>query len=158
MTKEITKAIILQELQDKFQLRDFDPAKFLFDETVVPVYEVGDHLKTWEVLHATLPMTSATSFQFFTVPATERWVLRAYQVIYGAPGAIKGTGLYISMRPNGSDIMYLDMTKNQEISYLTNLPHPVTLEPGNQLRYLIDTYVSDQDLTVYIDVQKEEIR
>ena len=158
MTKEITKAYILQQLQDRFKLREFEAAAFLFDETVVPTYNIGPHLGRFEVKHATVSITSATGFAFFTVPQTERWTLRAYQVIYGMTGAIKGTGLYAIWRPGAVDYIYFDMTKGQEVSYLINLPVPVVLESSTRLFYNIDTYVSTQDLTIDIDVMVEEIR
>ena len=158
MTKEITKAIILQQIQDKFQLRELEPEIFRFSEMVVPTYNIEQHLKHWEILSETVSITSATAFGFFTVPATERWVLRAYQVTFGATGPHKGSGLFMKYRPNATDYIYLDLKKNQEISYLINLSPPVVLEPKNMLAYMIDTYVSVQDLTISIDVQKEEIR
>ena len=158
MTKEITKAIILQELENKFQLREFLPAKFLFDETVVPTYSIEPHLTRFEIMHNTVSITSATGFAFFTVPQDEQWTLRAYQVIFGATGAHKGTGLYAIWRPGEVDYIYFDMTKGQEISYLATLPQAVVLAPKTRLFYNIDTYVSTQDLTIDIDVSVEELR
>ena len=159
MTKEITKAKILQEIQDKFGLREFEAAKFLFDETVVPVYNIEGHLGVWSVDSATKSITSATDFIFFAVPEGERWLLRAYMIIFGATGAHKGSGLYMGYRPYpGINIMYLDLKKGQDVSYLVNLPAAVELAPKTQLKYLIDDYTSTQTLTIYIDVLKEKIR
>jgi len=156
MTKEITKAIILQEIQDKLKLREFTPAQFLFEESVVPTYDINQHLGHWEVLAKTVSITSTTNFTFFAVPSTERWTLRAYQVLYGMTGAIKGSGLYVAARPSSS--LYLDLKKGQEVSYLVNLPQHVVLEPGNVLEYYIDTYVSTQNLEIRVDVWKEQLR
>ena len=158
MTKEITKANILQEMQDKFKLREFESVKFLFEETVVPVYNIEQHLEKWEVDVKTVSITSASSFEFFEVPANERWKLRSYFVVYLATGAIKGSGLFIDKRPCPGCFIYLDLVKGQEVSYIVNLPQLVTLNPGNKLEYLIDTYVSTQNLQIFIDVMKEEIR
>ncbi|MCK4529248.1 hypothetical protein KAW18_17935 [candidate division WOR-3 bacterium] len=159
MTKEITKARILQEIEDKFKLREWIPDKFTFSEEVIPVYNIEPHLQKWEVEDTTVSITSASGFTFFTVPQTERWLLRGYNVIYGMTGAIKGSGLFIDHRPtDNTHYIYLDLVKGQEVSYILNLPVPVVLEPGNRVRYLIDTYVSTQDLSIFIDVQKEELR
>ena len=159
MTKEITKSIILQQIQDKLGLREFDAAKFLFDETVVPVYNIEAHLGDWDVLEEVKTISSATAFTFFSVPMDERWLLRAYTVIFGATGAHKGTGLFMTYRPYPNiESMYLDMTKGQEVSYLVTLPAIVVLNPKTQLKYLIDTYVCNQALTINIDVLKEKIR
>ena len=159
MTKEITKSIILQEIQDKLKLREFEPDNFLFSETVIPTYNIEQHLLHWEVLVETVSITSATNFLFFTVPDNERWTLRAYSLYYGMTGAIKGTGLYMINRPGGNTTsFFLDLKKNQEVSYLVNLPFPVVIDAGTELRYLIDTYVTTQDLTVRCDVMREEIR
>ena len=158
MTKEITKANILQELGDKFQLREFEPEKFLFSELVVPVYDIASHLTRHEVKHNTMSVTSVTGFLFFTVPENERWILRAYQVIFGMTGAHQGSGLYISCRPGVSDNIYLDLKKGQDVSYLITLVSPVVLQPKSRLAYLIDSYTSTQDLTIDIDVTIEGIR
>ena len=158
MTKEITKAEILQQIQDKFKLREFEVAPFLFDETVIPVYNIEQHLTRFEVRHTTVSITSADAFLFFVVPLDEQWTLRAYQVIYGMTGAIKGTGVYATWRPGLYDYIYFDMTKGQEISYLVTLPAPVILAPQTRLFYLIDTYVSTQDLTIDVDISVETIR
>ena len=158
MTKEITKAHIIQEIQDKLGLRELTPEKFAFSEQVIPVYNIEQHLVKYAVRHATMSITSAASFQFFVIPATERWTLRAYQIIYGMTGAHKGTGLFLKFRPGINDYIYLDMTKGQEISYLVNLPAPVVLEPSTVIYYNIDTYVSTQDLTIDIDVLTEDLR
>ena len=159
MTKEITKAFILQQIEDKFKLRDLVPEKFTFSETVLPVYNIEQHLKKWEVLEKTVSITSATGFLFFFVPPTERWCLRAYQIIFGGTGAHKGTGLYVTHRPSEiTEYIYLDMKKDQDVSYVVNLPVPVVLDPGCVLRYFINSYTSTQDLTIDVDVQKEIVR
>ena len=158
MTKEITKAIILQEIQDKLKLREFEPANFLFDETVVPVYNIESHLAAWVVETQTVSITSADAFLFFTVPQTERWTLRAYMLIFGMTGAHKASGVYIAHRPAPSGYIYLDLKKGQDVSYLVNLPVPVLLGPNTRLYVLIDDYTSTQSLDIKIDVLKEEIR
>ena len=158
MTKEITKSIILQEIQDKFKLREFDPAAFLFDETVVPVYEIGEHLKTWRVYNHSESITSTGDKLFFTVPPNERWTLRSYMVLFYSEGAYQVSGVYLAYRDALSDYIYLDLKKNQASSYLVNLPVPVVLEPNNRIYAYIDTYVSTANLRLYVDVQKEEIR
>ena len=159
MTKEITKAFILQQIQDKFKLRELAPETFRFSEEVLPVYNIEQHLLTWEVLEKTMSITGTGSFVFFAVPDNERWTLRSYYVTFLMTGAIKGTGLFIYNRPPGTTVsIFLDMIKGQEVSYLVVLPCPVVLDPGNQLLYSIDTYVSTQELTIRIDVQREEIR
>ena len=158
MTKEITKANILQEMQDKFRLREFAPSKFLFDETVVPVYEIEQHSQDWIAKEATVSITSAAAFTFFSVPINERWYLRSYTLIFGATGPHKASGMFIGRRDYPTIPLYLDLTKGQEVSYLTVLPHLAVLNQGDLLRVLIDTYVSTQDLTVHIDYRREEIR
>ena len=158
MTKEITKAHILQELGDKFQLREFEAERFLFSELVVPVYDIAPHLTRHEVKHATVSITSTASFLFFTVPENERWILRAYQVIFGMTGAHQGTGLHIRYRPLLADSIYLDLKKGQDVSYLVTLDSPVIIQPKSCLNYMIDSYTSTQNLTIDIDVTIEEIR
>ena len=157
MSKEITKAIILQEIQDKFKMREFEPAPFLFDETVVPTYDIRSHLGRWETKYASTSITSAAGFAFFTVPAYEQWFLRRYDIIFMGAGAIKVTGLYVK-RAESEEACYLDMKKEQDVSYHIDLIEPVFLHPGDKIYVLIDTYVSTQDLRVYIDYLREQIR
>ena len=158
MSKEITKAFILQQLQDKFKLRELEPEIFRFSEQVIPVYDIEQHLMTWEVVESTVSITSAASFVFFTVPDNERWTVRAYMLVFGMTGAHKATGVYICYRPGNTDCIYLDLKKGQEVTYLVNLPVPAVLQPNNRVNVVFDTYVSTQDLTLRMDVLKEEIR
>ena len=158
MVKEITKAKILQEIQDKFKLRELEPEIFSFSEMVIPTYDIEQHLGTWVTHSKTTSITSATYFSFHEVPSTERWLLRAYMLIFYNEGAYKVTGMYIDKRPTSGKYIYLDMKKGQTTSYLINLPQHVRLEPGSQLKVLIDTYVSTANLQVVLDVLKEEIR
>ena len=157
MSKEITKAYILQQLEDKLKLREFAAAPFLFDETVVPVYNIEQHLGTWHVVSDTESITSAAGVEFFAVPMNERWVIRGYYVLFLGAGAIKVSGVYISRQPE-TDTLYLDLKKNQEVSYIVNLPEPVVVEAATKIGVLVDTYVSTQNLTIKLDVRKEEIR
>jgi len=159
MSKEITKAIILQEIQDKFKLRDFEPAKFLFEETVIPVYEISEHLQHWATYQRTVSVTSTGAIAIKIIPPNEKWLLRAYSVIF-VTGVYTVAGAYILRRDRalGTDFSYLDLTAAQSVSYLRTLPEPVTLEAGDTLLVNIDGYTSTGDLTLHIDYRKEEIR
>ena len=159
MTKEITKAIILQEMQDKLQLREFDPAKFLFDETVVPVYEIEQHLKASTQNFVTKSVTAISAPYFFTVPQTEKWRLSRYDVVF-MTGAYTVAGVYLQRRikkqPNA--YLYLDLKAAQSASYHTELPTPVMLYPGDTLHINVDGYTSTGDLRLYLDYEMEEMR
>ena len=159
MTKEITKAFIIQQIQDKFQLRELTPERFRFSEMVVPTYDVEQHLQRWESTTNTVYVTSAANYTFFTVPATERWVLRAYNVIFLGAGAFTIAGIYVlrHTRVNES-FVYLDLTAAQTVSYLNTLPEAITLEPGDMLRINVDGYTSAQNLRMDIDYRKETLR
>ena len=157
MTKEITKAIILQEIQDKLKLRELEPEIFSFGERVVPIYNIEPHLGSWETISETVSITSAAIFNFFTVPQHQVWTLRAYQIMF-MTGAYAITGMYIINRPSSSLSIYLDLKAGQNASYLVNLPIAVRLQPGNTLAVLVDSYTSTGDLRINIDVKKEDIR
>ena len=158
MTKEITKSIILQEIQDKFKLRELTPEKFTFGEEVVPTYDVSQHLVTGIVKAKNISITSAAAFVFFAVPQDERWFLRSYQVIFKAVGAYTVSGAYVGYRPLITDYIYLDLTAAQSTSYLVILPSLVQLDKPNQLFINVDGYTSTADLEVDIDVLVEKIR
>ena len=156
MTKEITKARIIQEIQDKFALRELEPEVFSFSERVIPTYNVEQHLLAWTSKYETVQMTSAAAFEFFEVPENEKWKLRRYDVVFLAAGAYKVTGLYVTRK--GSTHVYLDLKKAQTESYHIDLVEPVDLQPGDKIHVLIDDYTSTAGLRVYIDYQIEVVR
>ena len=159
MTKEITKAFIIQQIQDKFQLRELTPERFRFSEMVVPTYDVEQHLQCWELAVEVVSITSATSFTFFTVPATERWVLRAYNISFLGASTCTIAGAFITRHLGEStSFIYLDLTAAQTVSYLNTLPEAVVLEPGDALKINVDGYTSTQDLRMDIDYRKETLR
>ena len=156
MTKEITKAVILQEMQDKLKLREFDSSKFLFDETVVPVYNIEQHLEKYINGYKVVSITSATAFRFQVVPMNERWSLERYDVVPMGAGAFTVGGVYLQRAL--SDFIYLDLEAARTAAYHINLPVSVTMQPGDALWVNIDGYTSTQDLRLYVDYKMEEIR
>ena len=156
MTKEITKAYILQELQDMFKLREYTPESFLFSETVLPTYDITSHLQKREIDYNVVSITSGpTEYVFFTVPQNERWILHRYNVVFLAAGAYKVTGVFIY---RGLSYIYLDMTEGQTVSYLHDLINPVVLDPGDRIVVYVDDYTSTADLRLRVDLVKESIR
>ena len=82
MTKEITKSIILQEIADKFALRDFEPEKFLFGEYVIPTYDIAPHVRNWVNTRHRIEVTGNGSYQILYVPATERYHVRRMSLLH----------------------------------------------------------------------------
>ena len=158
MTKEITKARIIQEIADKFQLRELEPEKFSFLESVRPTYDIGQHLTKWVTKYIELPITSGPAgYSFFTIPPNERWTVRGYNVVFMAAGAYTVTGVYVR-RATADDIIYLDMKEGQTVSYAVNLPVPVVVNPNEYIKIYVDAYISTASLRLYIDYKIEEIR
>ena len=157
MTKEITKSIVMQEMQDRLALREFDSAKFLFDETVVPVYNIEQHLEEWWVEFKTLPITALGARSFFNIPEDERWTLKRYDVVFMS-GVFTIAGVYITrlhtIGAGGS--MYLDLTAAQNVSYHEETD--VVLTRGDSISMNVDGYTSTGDLRLYIDYRREKIR
>jgi len=156
MTKEITKAILLQQLQDRFKLRDYETEKFLFSETVIPIYDIGKLIPHYINGYTSVNITSASAFKFHTVPMNERWQLERYDVVPMGAGAFTIAGVYLQRAL--SDFIYLDLEAGQTAAYHVNLPVTVTMEPGDALWVNIDGYTSTQALRLYIDYAVEEIR
>ena len=161
MTKEITKAFILQQLEDKFKLREFDSSPFLFTETVVPVYDIEQHLRERWQKYETVSITATGTTLFFLVPQTEKWTLSRYDVVF-MTGSYTIAGVYFTRatvyRDPSDTYLYLDLTAAQSVSYHVELPQPVVLEPNSALRINVDGFTSVGDLRLYIDYSKEEIR
>ena len=82
MTKEITKANILQEIQDKFGLREWEATKFLFNETVMPIYDIDQHVRKWVCIRGRKPIAGNGAVSFFSVPPVERWHVRRLSVFH----------------------------------------------------------------------------
>ena len=159
MTKEITKSIILQELENKFGLREFDLAKFLFDETVIPTYDVGQHLGTWYQNRRTVAITGTGAALFYTVPMDEKWHVSRYDVVF-MTGVYSIAGMYIDrVHELAADTtVYLDLKAAQTTSYHIEIATPVVLEPGDLIYANVDGYTSTGDLRIYIDFLREKIR
>ena len=161
MTKEITKAWILQQLEDEFALRDWESERFLFSETVIPTFDIRSHVQKptcdWE--EKSITGGSAAEW-FFAVPQNERWYLSRYNVVFMAAGAYKVTGVFIDRinEVSGSSFIYLDMTLGQTVSYANDLPNPVRLDPGDRILIYIDDFTSTAALRLYIDYIVEVIR
>ena len=158
MTKEITKAFILQQLQDKFKLREFDKAQFLFDETVVPIYDIREHLLTQRTGYTTKNVTGTGGILCFQIPDNERWTFNGYNVVF-LTGAYTVAGVYITRVIAGpASFLYLDLTAGQNTSYAVNLPKPLVLDSGDTLNINIDGYTGAGSIRLYIDYTLEEIR
>ena len=161
MTKEITKAYILQQMQDKFGLRDLEPETFRFSEMVVPTYDIEKHIESATARFQTVSVTAGPAgYLFFTVSPTLRWTIQGYNIIFMAAGAYTVTGLYIvrALEKFADSFIYLDMTLGQSASYAVNLPKPLTLESGDKIYVYVDSYTSTANLRVYLDYVEETLR
>ena len=158
MTKEITKAVILQEIQDKFKLREYVPTKFLFDETVVPTYDIGEHLKHPEVVLKDITVSSGpTAYMIAMVPENQRWALHSYNVIF-VTGSYTVAGVMLYQKGLVADYLYIDLSAAQSTSYINYLPTELALDPKDRLYVYVDGYTSTGTLNVRLHVTKEEIR
>ena len=161
MTKEITKSRILQEMQDKLCLREFEPDNFLFSETVLPVYDVGPHLREQWQKWVVKNITATGAVYFYMVPDDEQWTLSRYDVVF-MTGAFTVAGVYLvrvsAHRDPDTAYIYLDLAAAQNTSYHVELHEPVILEPHSFLYINIDGYTTTGDLRLYIDYTREKVR
>ena len=158
MTKEITKARILQELQDKFALREFESAPFLFEETVVPVYNIEQHLEEWATRFVTVSVTATGPAVIYRVPAGERWTLRRYDAVF-MTGAYTIAGIYTRRTQYTTDTFcYLDLGAAKSTSYHIDLINPVVLMPEDYILVNVDGYTTTGNFRLYFDYLKEELR
>lgn len=157
MTKEITKAFILQQLQDKMGLREFASSPFLFDETVVPVYNIEQHLMEWWQEYVTVSITAMGGVPFFIVPEDEKWTLRRYDVVF-MTGNFTIAGVYIERknRTPGGAYVYLDLKAAQNTSY--HIETDVVLTRGDKVYVNVDGYTTTGNLRLYADYLMEKIR
>ena len=159
MTKEITKAYIIQEIEDKLKLRELEPSRFEFSETVVPIYNIEQHLRRTVVETKVVSITGTGGVTFFAVPQNEKWFVKAYTVIFLSSGAHTIAGVYVIRNDSGPILFsYLDLTAAQTTSYTVNLPKELELHSFDSLRINVDGYTSTANLQMNIDIEKEEIR
>ena len=158
MTKEITKAFILQQMQDKLKFREWEAAPFLFDETVRPVYNIENHLKTWETRSTLLSVTGTGGLNILSVTQTERITVSGYTVVFYGAGAYTVAGVYLTRKNSSTLFVYLDLTAGQSVAYTVNLPKPVILDSKDKLYVNIDGYTSTQNIEIIMDVSVEELR
>ena len=159
MTKEITKAFILQEMQDKFKLRDLVPEIFRFSEEVVPVYNIEQHIEHWKARYVTVSITGAGAIAVYSAPSSERVTLWRYDVIFMAVGAYTVSGIYTRRAADPAiNFCYLDLGSAKSASYHIELSQPVVLEPGDSLYVNVDGFTSPADLRLYFDYKREELR
>ena len=158
MTKEITRANILQEIQDKFKLREWEAERFLFSETVIPMYDIEPHLLSWEVTATNKTVSGTGGVLYHTIPDNEKWALNGYDVIF-VSGSYTVAGVYITRKKTGvSNFHYLDLAAAQSISYTKNLNFPIALAPGDKIYINIDGYTSTGSLQLRTDIAKETLR
>ena len=158
MTKEITKAFILQQIQDKFGLREYEAAKFLFEESVVPVYNIDRHLGLPMSRLVQISITETGGIEFYKVDDDQIWTLHRYVVVPMGAGAFTMAGVYLTRTNNAAYFIYLDLTAGQTAAYANDLPKPARLYPGDTININIDGYTSTQSLRLYIDYTREMIR
>ena len=157
MTKEITKANIIRELQDKFGLREFEPERFAFSERVIPTYDIGPHVRTWVTKYVEHSITGTGAFAFYFVPDDERWRLRRYDVVFMGAGGFTVAGV-LHRTLISSYFVYLDLTAAQTVSYHVELSQDCVLGPGEELSISIDGFTSVQALRLYVTYEKEELK
>ena len=161
MTKEITKSILLQQIEDQLKLREWEAARFLFSETVIPVFDLREQIQEPAVNYQEMAISAApVGILFFTVPVDERWYLNRYNVVFMAAGAYTVTGVYVHRKKEKryGSFIYFDMVAGQSVSYTHDLPNPVRLDSGDKLYIYIDGYTSPADLRLYIDYIVEVVR
>jgi len=158
MTKEITKSIVLQQLQDRMGLREFTPAPFLFDETVVPTFDIGGELRTTELDFAEKNVTGTGGVLFFIVPKNEKWTIKRYDVVFMGAGAYTVSGVYWRKFSDATRFVYLDMTAAQTTSYHVEMIQPPVVPASSNIYINVDGYTSTQYLRLYIEYIKETIR
>ena len=157
MTKEITKAFVLQRITDELKLRELEPEKFAFSELVRPVYNIEKHLKNWVVLDVTKSVTSTGGMYFHMPSGDERWTVNGYTVVF-ITGAYTVAGVYITRQSAETRFVYLDLTAAQSTSYTINLPKPIEMVHGDTLWINIDGYTSTGNLEMLVDCNVEKIR
>ena len=160
MTKEITKAYILQQLEDKMGLREFTASPFLFDETVIPVYNIEQHLQRQWNGYVEVSVSATGGISLVTIPQQQRRTVARYDIVFMGVSTCTVAGVYVKRinRSPTDAYTYLDLTAAQTVSYHIELPTPVVMEAGDQFCITIDGYTSPMNIRFYYDYIREDIR
>jgi len=162
MTKEITKANIIQEIQNKFQLREFTPAQFLFDETVVPTYDMGQHVKAWDMSRGRVAVSANGTLIPYAVPETEQWRIRRLSLINETGGNFDVDQIFTYHPSVPTAITYVFYNTASPIGTGTvkifEFPQDIPMSPGEHVMINISNYVGAGYVSVHMLKEVETIR
>ena len=162
MTKEITKAIILQQIQEKFGLRELESEIFRFSEMVIPIYDIGMHVKNWDLQRYREEITGNGSLHFITVPDNERWKMRRIIVVAEAGGTYNIAIIYIYHPSHSTDNNYIFYNTVAPIAAGTvtifEFPQDIPVEEGDNIDINISGFSVGGYTSIHILREVETIR
>jgi len=147
---------MLQELIEKFDLQQWEYEPLLFAETIVPVYDVRNHLEKWVSKTETKTITGLGSFLFYTVPKDEIWNIRtmAMQKIGGDFG-----WQYVMIDRGPFEVpMIVEDTAITSMYTTYRLEQDLILQPNDGVKISITEHATDGDLKLLLDLKIEKIR
>ena len=112
--KRITRANIMGELVDKFSLQEYEREDFLFGEFVVPIYDIGAHVRHWVPERFRVQVTGNGDLIAAYVPDNEQWHIRKIDVMNEAGGNFDIDQVYL----------YKSALQAQYVFYNTTTPLP----------------------------------
>lgn len=155
--KKITLARIIPRLFSRLKLQEFTDQVFALDETVSPVTNIDDLLKTYNVTLRgtyTVAVSGTGQLYVFTVPAGKRWKLNAIMMYLS-------TGTWTV-----NQILVDDGTTNAGLEIktystaVTNLAEMISadirLEPGWKIGFYVDTFTGAGNLVAGIHYIEED--
>ena len=160
--KKITRASIIGELVDKFSLEEKEREEFLFGESVVPTYDIGQHVKKWTVVRDRIVVTGNGMLHLHTVPDNTRWRVRKLDVMNEAGGNFDIDQVFLFKNSVAVQYLFYDTTAplaNATVNIFA-FSQDITMEKGElvDVGFNISNYVAGGYVTIHMLREVEILR
>lgn len=145
--KKITKAILMQQLVDRFKLQEHVREEFVFLEEVLPVFELKSLLDDWDIRYTgALGVTAISLIKVLEAPMNERITIRDIEI-----NQASGTFTYISIilvrnKDVVNKLRYYEWGASQSGRSVLNLAQDLVLDPGDYLEVYCDGFTTNGNL------------
>lgn len=158
--KKCNKALLLQELIEKFDLQQWEYEPLLFAETIIPVYDVDRNFREYKSQSSgNISVTGINLYTAFTVPKDEQWQIDSL-VMQIVSGTWEWDKILIR-RARSSSIDYPIVVETTAISsgykqYRFN--PPLIADSQDTLLWFCSSYTATGDGRMLIDGYIQKIR
>jgi len=151
--KKCNKALLLQELIEKFDLQQWEYEPLLFAETIIPVYDIHTHLERWTGKSESITITGNGIKNIHTCPKDERWHIRRWG-LFQVGGDFTWDDLQVDRNGVSVPIRHFDTGQ----TFTIYEPYQDLILEANHILQVEIAYTAEGDLYSFLDVKVEKIR